>query len=287
MNKTIGQILLWLGFLSGSLATVFATATFARLGIDVEETSVEVAAETSDAEQAEGESSDAEKKMTKVVLIRGINESSEAFKAGLRKDDQLLAVDGKPTKSASAFGKALGSIKDAKAAEITYVREGNEATVSVIPSSPWSTVNWLWYGISAGVCIAGIVVLHSGKKSNAAQSQKSEANLKQIKANLADAVVNTDRLGQEIKNMSPRQIMTFIEENLYDDLRDFADGRDSITVEHGLETFASVMTQFAAGERVINRAWCAAADGYVDEATRCISVASDMLGSAKKLLESA
>ena len=35
MNKLIGQILLWLGFLSGALATVFATSTYSRMGMDL------------------------------------------------------------------------------------------------------------------------------------------------------------------------------------------------------------------------------------------------------------
>ena len=70
-------------------------------------------------------------------------------------------------------------------------------------------------------------------------------------------------------------------------MRDFADGRDSITVEYGLSVFAEVMTQFAAGERAINRAWCAAADRYVDEAAACVERAVVFFHEAKRELDAA
>ena len=87
--------------------------------------------------------------------------------------------------------------------------------------------------------------------------------------------------------MTPRQMVEFIDVELADDLREFADGRDSITAEHGLAVFAEVMTQFAAGERAINRAWCAAADRYVDEAATCVERAVMFFHEAKRELETA
>jgi hypothetical protein len=48
--------------------------------------------------------------------------------------------------------------------------------------------------------------------------------------------------------------------------------------------YAELMDRFAAGERQINRAWSAAADGYLDEATRCLSNVPAMLAEAEQKL---
>ena len=47
------------------------------------------------------------------------------------------------------------------------------------------------------------------------------------------------------------------------------------------------MSPFAAGERAINRAWSAAADGYIDEATVCLQRGFEMLTTANAELQNA
>jgi hypothetical protein len=36
---------------------------------------------------------------------------------------------------------------------------------------------------------------------------------------------------------------------------------------YGLQTYADIMSEFASGERYVNRVWSASADGYGDEAS--------------------
>ncbi len=263
MNSLIGQILLWMGFLSGALASVFATANYARLGVTVT--------------QAKDHR----------VIIERVEQTSTAYQSGLRSKDELLAFNDEVIESASAFGKIMGGFDSATPAKFAVRRGGEVQTIEVPVKSTWSTINWTWYLISAGICLLGIGFLHAGRKPNAHHAERLSANLEQIKSNLADLVVNTQRLQHDIKGLQPGQILAYIEGQLHDDLRDFADGRDSITAEHGLELFARVMTQFASGERAINRAWSASADGYVEEAASCVDHALTMFQSAEKLLQSA
>ena len=54
-----------------------------------------------------------------------------------------------------------------------------------------------------------------------------------------------------------------------------------------LKTYADVMTEFASAERSINRAWSAAADGYIDEINLCIDRSYDHLGQVRDFLEQA
>jgi len=56
-----------------------------------------------------------------------------------------------------------------------------------------------------------------------------------------------------------------IDQLLREDLNNFANARESMKHIFGLQSYADVMSAFAAGERYINRVWFASTDGYVDE----------------------
>ncbi len=148
---------------------------------------------------------------------------------------------------------------------------------------PWSSINWTWYTVSLGVGVVGIVLIRKSL-AHASHDERTHSSLKQIRGNLANLVANTRRLDEEHASQTPRQTLRYIEDVLNDDFRDFAEGRESIAREFGLEVFAEVMTEFAAAERSINRAWSASADGYVDEAATCIRRGLDLLQSAEKAL---
>ena len=261
MKLIIGQVLLWAGFLSGSLATVFSTAVYSRLGVNV--------VNEDDA-----------------PTVVAIEEDSAAWQAGLREGDVMVALGEKTTVNTDAFSKALGAVGD-ESVPITFSRNGEEMSATIQTGNPWRTINWLWYGLSAAVCIGGIVLIRAGKRESVGKSEKTESSLKQIKAHLGDLVNNTETMHTNFKDYTPREILNYIDDVLHDDFRGFADGRDSITAEFGLEVFAEVMTNFAAGERAINRAWSAAADGYVDEAAVCVERGLAMLKSAQKVLNAA
>ena len=62
----------------------------------------------------------------------------------------------------------------------------------------------------------------------------------------------------------------------------FADARESMIPAFGLASYAEVMTRFAGGERLVNRAWSASADGYLDEVVACLRDALGQLDDAKR-----
>jgi hypothetical protein len=157
----------------------------------------------------------------------------------------------------------------------------------VIPEEGWHLIPWAWYLASVGVCVAGIVMLRIGKSTDGQKSEKTEANLLEMQNSLGRLIDNAAQLRTQTETLAPSQITKRIDDVMADDFRMFADGRNSITAEYGLDVFADVMTQFAAGERAINRAWSASADGYVDEAATCIERGQQMLQEAKTLLMAA
>jgi hypothetical protein len=54
-----------------------------------------------------------------------------------------------------------------------------------------------------------------------------------------------------------------------------------------MQTYANVMSDFAAGERYVNRVWSASADGYNAEARQYLDKAAAQFRVARQQLESA
>ena len=153
-----------------------------------------------------------------------------------------------------------------------------------VPENGWQLIPWVEYGIAAVACFAGVVLLHTGRRSSTQKSEKSAASLQEITDALNRAINRTQQLSKESSTLAPSKIVARIDDEITDELRTFADGRESMTTEHGLKLFADVMSPFAAGERAINRAWSAAADGYIDEATDCLERGLAMLSAAREEL---
>ena len=65
-----------------------------------------------------------------------------------------------------------------------------------------------------------------------------------------------------------------------EDLNTFADARESMVHVFGMQDYADVMSNFAAGERYINRVWSASTDGYVDEVNLYLDRALDQFREA-------
>ena len=55
----------------------------------------------------------------------------------------------------------------------------------------------------------------------------------------------------------------------------------------GLQTYADIMSHFAAGERYINRVWSSSADGYDAEATTYLAKAMEQFADAQRQLSEA
>lgn len=64
----------------------------------------------------------------------------------------------------------------------------------------------------------------------------------------------------------------------------FVDARPRLVAKLGMGGYAELMDRFAAAERQLNRAWSAAADGYADEAMRCLANVPPMLAEAERKL---
>ncbi len=62
----------------------------------------------------------------------------------------------------------------------------------------------------------------------------------------------------------------------------FVEARDQLVQRLGLARFATVMDRFASAERMLNRAWSAAADGVLGESVECLGNAEARFGEARE-----
>jgi hypothetical protein len=105
-----------------------------------------------------------------------------------------------------------------------------------------------------------------------------------VEKSLNNIVQNITRLNKEKFSINTYDMRHRIDELFIDDLNNFVEARQSIVHAHGLNTYAEVMSNFAAGERYLNRVWSASADGYVDEVNTYLEKAQNQFIQALHII---
>ena len=122
-------------------------------------------------------------------------------------------------------------------------------------------VNWSLFALAAIGALVGLSLI---KRAAAAHAQSDEV-LEMNRGELRDSIANVIRdLGEIVEDRAARgsALRDAIDLRLRNDLRRFAAARESMVHLFGMQTYADIMSSFAAGERYINRVWSASADGY-------------------------
>ena len=91
------------------------------------------------------------------------------------------------------------------------------------------------------------------------------ANMETVRKSLERVVANITQLSEDKSSINTYDIHPRIDELFTDDLAAFVEARKAIAFQYGLQTYADIMSSFAAAERYLNRCWSTSADGYVDE----------------------
>ncbi|MDJ0709820.1 MAG: hypothetical protein QNJ14_05485 [Woeseiaceae bacterium] len=147
-------------------------------------------------------------------------------------------------------------------------------------------VNWTMFGVAAAAAIIGLLVF----KRQASAHARSDAVLENNRGELRESIDNIVRDLGEIMSDSGTTgaaLREAIDIKLRTDLRRFADARESMVHLFGLQTYADIMSSFAAGERYVNRVWSASADGYDGEASTYLEKAADQFADARSQLQEA
>ena len=130
----------------------------------------------------------------------------------------------------------------------------------------------------------GRILLRIGKSQAAQESERVTGEYSALRRSLDELLLRVGELRGTSSALLPREIVAFIDNRCAEPFSDFAEARNALVQRFGLEAFANVMTQFASGERFVNRAWSAAADGYIDEVHASLERAQLHLEKANQLM---
>ncbi len=143
-------------------------------------------------------------------------------------------------------------------------------------------VDWM---LMAPVLLAGaggLLVYRRAKHSAAKEGTLLYGNIENLGACLANIVANLENLHERRKALPTYEARFEIDRLFRSDLQNFAEARESMIHVFGMQDYADVMSNFAAGERYINRVWSASTDGYVDEVVAYLEKARDQFGEAHR-----
>ena len=147
-------------------------------------------------------------------------------------------------------------------------------------------VSWPLFAAAGIAAVVGVVLI----KRHARSISQSEEVLENNRAELRGSIDNVVKDLREIVSSGSLRgaaLRDRIDETLRPDLVRFADARESMVHLFGLQTYADIMSHFAAGERYVNRVWSSSADGYDVEAARYLGKAEEQFADAQRQLNEA
>lgn len=147
-------------------------------------------------------------------------------------------------------------------------------------------VDWAIFAIAAVAAVAGVVIAKREDSAMARSSSVLESNRNELNESIGNIVRDLGEMtdGESVQGSALRAL---IDKKLRPDLRRFAEARESMVHLYGLQTYADIMSEFAAGERYINRVWSSSADGYDAEAEKYLARAVEQFKDAQRQLSSA
>jgi hypothetical protein len=146
-------------------------------------------------------------------------------------------------------------------------------------------VNWNLFAAAAAAAIVGVWISKRQDGADARSESTLKTNLGELTESISNIVIGIDNVING-SNSEGEPLRNWIDEELRPDLRRFADARESMIHLFSLQTYADIMSEFATGERYINRVWSASADGYNNEARTYLGKAMGQFRDAQSQLES-
>jgi hypothetical protein len=145
--------------------------------------------------------------------------------------------------------------------------------------------NWRWFVPAVVFAAIGVQQIKQAASSAARDRDRLGSDRSELEGSLDRIVESLTKLRSDGGAIPPFEMRFEIDRLFRDDLNRFVEARDSLARLYGIQAYADIVSEFAAGERYLNRVWSASADGYVDEITRYIDRAQVQFEHAKRRLE--
>ena len=149
------------------------------------------------------------------------------------------------------------------------------------------STNWNLFVPAAIAGIAGVFLIKRHFRGEARSEHVLTANRAELNDSLGNIVTTLEQMNEAGTSIGTDDLRSEIDDRLRVDLRRFADARESLIHLFGLQAYANVMSDFAAGERYVNRVWSASADGYDGEARTYLGKAAVQFRAARQQLDTA
>ena len=148
------------------------------------------------------------------------------------------------------------------------------------------TVRWIPFIASLATGIIGIVLVKVSIKKEARSTEVLTKNMQQIETSISNIIKNLKELNDQKETINTYDVRIKVDELFLEDLNTFVEARESISHTYGVQAYADVMSHFAAGDRYLNRVWCASSDGYIDEVNEYLAKSLEQFeDSQRKLAE--
>jgi hypothetical protein len=126
-------------------------------------------------------------------------------------------------------------------------------------------INWSYMIPVLVVGVVGLGMYRKAQREETRSGHRLAGNMEILDTSLGNILANLESLCQRGNDLPVYEARFEIDRLFRDDLNNFAEARESMIHVFGIQNYADVMSNFAAGERYINRVWSASTDGYVDE----------------------
>ncbi len=147
-----------------------------------------------------------------------------------------------------------------------------------------NTVEWSRFVPALLVAVVGIVLSRVSATRDAVAIAGDGAGVRALREAIERIVVNARQLNGERDSIDAYDFHGRIDQLFVQDLYRFAENRKQIATKYGLQAYAEVMNEFAAGERYLNRVWSASVDGYIDEIHTYLDKALTQFENTRKIL---
>jgi hypothetical protein len=143
-------------------------------------------------------------------------------------------------------------------------------------------VNWGYMIPVLAIGVIGLWIYRKAQRAETRAGHRLAGNIETLEKSLARILDNLEELYKRGEDLPVYDARFEIDRLFRDDLNNFAEARESMIHVFGIQNYADVMSNFAAGERYINRVWSASTDGYVDEVLQYLERARNQFTEAHR-----
>lgn len=142
------------------------------------------------------------------------------------------------------------------------------------------TVNWVFMAPALLLGVMGLWLYRGAQRTELRAGHRLAGDIQVLEQSLDRIRENLDAVCARGDDLPVYEARFEIDRLFRDDLSRFAEARESMIHVFGMQNYADVMSNFAAGERYINRVWSASTDGYVDEVRMYLARAREQFHEA-------